>query len=197
MTSGLVQHRAYVLTCMTSWMCHIWGLNRSWHIWMSHVTYEWVASYIRILVSPFTCSNIRDPLVVKGLTYMWHVTICSYVKGHIFTYYFNMWSHVTYSCISESRHILVSPFTYEWVSSPTRTHRQYAECNVWVHAARIYIHTYVHIYLCTNMCINMCNYTNMYSYVCVYIYMWIYLWMYLHIYTYIYIYIHIYTYTHL
>jgi len=95
--------------------CHIWmshvtyewvvsQMNESFHIWMSHVTYEWVMSHM----------NESCHIWMSRVTYEWVISHMN-EACHIWM------SHVTYewvmSHMDKSRHIRMSFITYEWAMS--------------------------------------------------------------------------------
>ena len=88
--------------------CHVWTshvtyewvmsrMNESCHVWMSHVTYEWVMSHM----------NESCHIRMSHVTYEW------VMSRHIWM------SHVTYECVmshmNEASHLWINHITYEWV----------------------------------------------------------------------------------
>jgi len=89
-------------------------MNESCHIWMSHVTYEWVVPHM----------NESCHIWMSHVTYEWVMSHMN--KSH------HIWmSHVTYewvvSHMNESCHIWMSPITYEWVMSHMNE-----SCHIWM-----------------------------------------------------------------
>ena len=85
----------WVLPCSMSLSTHQGSEYKRMHVWMSHVTYEWVMS--RMNESCHVC--------MSHVTYEWVV----YEACHIW------WIHVT--CMNKSCHIGMSHVPYEWVMS--------------------------------------------------------------------------------
>jgi len=124
-------------------------MNESCHIWMSHVTYEWVMSHMNessIAVCIFKCHafhiyNCRALLKIK---YQWWLfkfpfsgeRLCHTWMRHVThwwgTLHMNgachIWmSHVTYESVIAHHYIVLSHLTLRWVMS----HMNEA-CHIWM-----------------------------------------------------------------
>jgi len=123
MVKSTHMNESTVLSCM----------KESCHIWMSHVTYEWVMSHINEschVTYEWFNSQVMYERVMSHLKQSCHTWALVQPKSFIESCHIWM-SRVTYewvmSHINESCHMWMSHFTYEWVMSHMNE-----SCHIWM-----------------------------------------------------------------
>ena len=101
-------------------------MNESCHMWMSHVTYEWVMTLVppRGLIKSFewVMSHINESCHI----WMSHVT-CEWVMSHMNESWLWCLQEAQSGLLNESCHLWMSHVTYEWVMSHMNE-----SCHIWM-----------------------------------------------------------------
>ena len=101
------------LCCNVVWSSYVTHMNEFGHIWMNHVTYEWVKSHLnescQIWMRHVMCERVVSHLWMSHVTHM--NESCHTYKCHTYVW---VMSHIR---TSPATHMNESCHTYEWVMS--------------------------------------------------------------------------------